>query len=145
MSDELRATITNLTTDIRQTVADACAAMNHAAAQLKAADTPTSPEHIASILERLDALERRLDVLERRVADIIAPEINYETLSNRIDLSDLAEKIDLPNLSSHLADHLDYGEIVANIDTSEIASDVAENVDFEDEMETVVRNMLRSI
>ncbi len=132
MSDELRATIANLTTDIRQTVADACAAMNHAAAQLKAADTPTSPEHIAAILERLDSLERRLDVLERRVADIIAPEINYETLSKRIDLSDLAS-------------HLDYDEIVSNIDTSEIASDVAENVDFEDEMETVVRNMLRSI
>jgi len=129
MSDELRKTIVNLTTDIRQTVADACAAMNHAAAQLRAADTQPPPDMFALILARLDALEQR-------VAEMTEPEIDYESLADNIDLSDLA-------------DYIDCGEVASNID----ASDIADSVDLDDlietkvcgVIETKVRDVLRSI
>jgi argininosuccinate lyase len=115
-------TISTIAAEMSKTVAEACAAMTAAAEQFKAADTQPPPDVFESILARLEKLESAVEAI-----DMTVEKIDYDALSDYIDMSDLA----------------DY--VASNIDPSNIAEHIEVDDVLRKFIENVVRDVLRSV
>jgi hypothetical protein len=129
-------TISTIAAEMSKTVAEACAAMTAAAEQFKAADTQPPPDVLESILARLEKLESAVEAIDKTVE-----KIDYDALSECIDLSDLADEID-PALVAHW---VDLEDVASNINPSDIAGRVELGGAFCQLIENKVRTMLREI
>jgi hypothetical protein len=129
-------TISTIAAEMSKTVAEACAAMTAAAEQFKAADTQPPPDVLESILARLEKLESAVEAI-----DMTVQKIDYDALSECINLSNLADEID-PALVAHW---VDLEDVASNINPSDIAGRVELGGAFCQLIENKVRTMLREI
>jgi hypothetical protein len=129
-------TISTIAAEMSKTVAEACAAMTAAAEQFKAADTQPPPDVLESILARLEKLESAVEAIDKTVE-----KIDYDALSECIDLSDLADEID-PALVAHW---VDLEDVASMIDESAVAEHVQIDNVLRTSIEKIVREVLRGV